>query len=173
MIANVTPPRAFPLWHEQFLTMLPAITTHAETCFRNRKCEAREELVHEVIVNCLVAFERLVRLGRANLAYPSTLARYGVAQGDALACGSTLRTLRRPTHSGARALSSNDSTNRISVMAVGRKSWSRIAALRRPTRQPAGSISKPGLRNSRPRSGGSLNYWPRESAPQRLPGGCV
>ena len=69
-----------PAWHEQFLAMMPTIITHACICFPNVRFEAREELVQEVLANCLVAFDRLVKMGKADLAYPSVLARYAVAQ---------------------------------------------------------------------------------------------
>jgi len=42
--------------------------------------ESREDAVHEVIANAVVALARLVQLGKADLAYPAVLTRYGVAQ---------------------------------------------------------------------------------------------
>ena len=69
-----------PAWHPTFLEMLPAIQRHARISFRHLDAEAREDLVQEVIANSLVAFLRLFSLGKAELAYPSVLARYGVAQ---------------------------------------------------------------------------------------------
>ena len=69
-----------PAWHPAFLEMLPAIQRHARISFRHLDAEAREELVQEVIANSLVAFLRLLTLGKAELAYPSVLARYGAAQ---------------------------------------------------------------------------------------------
>ena len=69
-----------PAWHPVFLEMLPAIQRHARISFRHLYAEAREDLVQEVIANSLVAFLRLFSLGKAELAYPSVLARYGVAQ---------------------------------------------------------------------------------------------
>ncbi|MCH7687365.1 MAG: hypothetical protein IH899_11900 [Planctomycetes bacterium] len=69
-----------PAWHPAFLEMLPAIQRHARISFRHLDAEAREDLVQEVIANSLVAFLRLFSLGKAELAYPSVLARYGVAQ---------------------------------------------------------------------------------------------
>jgi hypothetical protein len=71
---------AVPAWHEPFLQMLPAIQKHAHHAFRRLDPEAREDAVHEVIAYAVVAFARLVQLGKADLAYPSVLARYGVAQ---------------------------------------------------------------------------------------------
>ncbi len=69
-----------PSWHTAFLAMLPAIQQHARICFHNLAPEAREEAVQEVIANALVAFVRLVELEKTSVAYPSALARYGVAQ---------------------------------------------------------------------------------------------
>ncbi len=69
-----------PAWHPAFLEMLPAIQRHARISFRHVNAEAREDLVQEVVANSLVAFLRLFSLGKAELAYPSVLARYGAAQ---------------------------------------------------------------------------------------------
>ncbi len=69
-----------PVWHSAFLEMLPSIQRHARISFRHLDPEAREELVQEVVANSLVAFHRLFSLGKTELAYPSVLARYGVAQ---------------------------------------------------------------------------------------------
>jgi hypothetical protein len=69
-----------PVWHEAFLAMVPAIKAHATISFRHLKPEAREEAVQEVICNACCAFARLVELNKTALAYPSVLARFGVAQ---------------------------------------------------------------------------------------------
>jgi len=60
--------------------MLPAIETHARLVFRHLDPEAREDAVEETIANALVAFVRLVQLQKTDVAYPSALARYAVAQ---------------------------------------------------------------------------------------------
>ena len=60
--------------------MLPQIVAHARVCFRHLKPEARSEAIQEVVCNALKAFVRLVQLGKADIAYPSPLARYAVAQ---------------------------------------------------------------------------------------------
>ena len=54
--------------------------THAKIAFRHLDPEAREEAIQEVVCNACCAFARLVELGKTDLAYPSPLARYGVAQ---------------------------------------------------------------------------------------------
>ena len=73
------PPR--PRWHRRVpakcsrpsspTPVLPSGTAIAER---------REDLVQEVIANALVAFVRLVQLKKIDLAYPTVLARYAVAQ---------------------------------------------------------------------------------------------
>jgi hypothetical protein len=60
--------------------MLPRIIGHARLAFAYLKPEARAEAVQEVVSNALRAFVRLVELGKADVAYASPLARYGVAQ---------------------------------------------------------------------------------------------
>ena len=69
-----------PAWHAQFVAMMPAIEAHAKITFRHLPPEAREEAIQEVVCNACSAFVRLVELGKTDLAYPSPLARYGVAQ---------------------------------------------------------------------------------------------
>lgn len=69
-----------PAWHADFLAMLPAIRTHAKVAFRDLDPEAKAEAVQEVIANATVAYARLVELDKSDLAYPTVLARYAVAQ---------------------------------------------------------------------------------------------
>ena len=59
---------------------MPAIVRQARHAFRGLPAEAREDAIQEVVANCLVAFVRLAELGKVELAYPSALARYAVAQ---------------------------------------------------------------------------------------------
>jgi len=82
MIASVKQLRRRPTpgWHAAFQTMLPAIIRHAKIAFRDHDPEQREELTQETVANCLVAFVRLVELGKTDLAYAGVLARYAVAQ---------------------------------------------------------------------------------------------
>ena len=83
MIATFNPQESRslqPAWHSKFMKMLPSIRRTAEIAFRKVCAELRQELVQEVIANCLVAYARLVELGREDLAYPTPLARYAVAQ---------------------------------------------------------------------------------------------
>ena len=68
------------LWHEGFLNMLPGICRHARIAFANLRPEARADAVQEAIANALVAYVRLVQLNKTDVAYPSVLARFAVAQ---------------------------------------------------------------------------------------------
>ena len=67
-------------WHAGFLAMMPAIRRQARVAFRDLDPEAREEAVHHVLCNACLAYRRLVELSKVDLAFPSVLARYGVAQ---------------------------------------------------------------------------------------------
>jgi hypothetical protein len=60
--------------------MLPAIRRAAQISFRKAPAELRAELVEEVVAASLVLFQRLVTRGKEQLAYPSALARFAVAQ---------------------------------------------------------------------------------------------
>jgi len=83
MIAPTKPSAQFeasPPWHEPFLAMLPAIERHARIAFRHLDPEARADAVEEVIANALVAFVRLVELGKADVAYATPLAMFGIRQ---------------------------------------------------------------------------------------------
>ena len=74
------PKPAAPAWHAGFLAMLPAILTHARISFRHLGPEARQEAVQNCVCNAMIAYARLYELGKIELAYPSALARYAVAQ---------------------------------------------------------------------------------------------
>jgi len=67
-------------WHELFLTMLPTINRHAKFAFRHLRGDDLDDAVTEVVANSLVAFVRLFKLGKTDLAYPTVLARFGVFQ---------------------------------------------------------------------------------------------
>jgi len=82
-----------PYWHAAFLVMLPKVRLHASIAFRGHDEETREDLVEEAIANAFVAYVRLVERGKADLAYPTVLARYAVAQiRDGRRVGSSLNT---------------------------------------------------------------------------------
>ena len=67
-------------WHKLFLGMLPAIIQHAKIAFRHVRGQDRQDKIQETVANALVAFRRLVQLKKTDLAYPTVLARYAVAQ---------------------------------------------------------------------------------------------
>ena len=69
-----------PADHAAFLGMLPYIHRYAQFTFRKVQSELRDDLVQEVIVNCFVAYARLVELNKESRAFPSALARFAVAQ---------------------------------------------------------------------------------------------
>jgi hypothetical protein len=60
--------------------MLPSIQRYAKCAFRHLDPERRADAVEEVVANAAVAFVRLVELEKTDLAYPTVLARYGIAQ---------------------------------------------------------------------------------------------
>jgi hypothetical protein len=65
-------------WQEQFTKLLPAIRQQAGFAFRGMGPEARADAVAEVVAHACCAFARLVELGKADIAYPRALARFGV-----------------------------------------------------------------------------------------------
>ena len=67
-------------WHHLFLSMLPTIKRHVEYAFQHLRGDNLDDAVTEVVANSLVAFVRLVELGKTDLAFPEVLARYGVDQ---------------------------------------------------------------------------------------------
>ena len=67
-------------WHALFLTMLPTIRRHARFAFQYLRGDDLDDAVTEVVANSLVAFVRLFKLGKTDLAYPTVLARFGVFQ---------------------------------------------------------------------------------------------
>lgn len=69
-----------PTWHSGLLKMLPAIRRQARIAFRHLRSEARHDAVQEVLANATVAYARLAALGKTSVAYPSVLARFGIAQ---------------------------------------------------------------------------------------------
>jgi hypothetical protein len=72
--------RRLPAWHSDFLQMLPTIRHVAQVSFRHLHGDSYDDAVEEVIANACVAYKRLVDLGRTDVAFPTVLARYGVAQ---------------------------------------------------------------------------------------------
>lgn len=81
MICSASRPRRMTSpWHERFHAMLPAIQAQAKFAFRHLNPEAREDAIQETIANALVAFVRLVQREKTDIAYPTPLVRFAVAQ---------------------------------------------------------------------------------------------
>ncbi|HUT93405.1 MAG TPA: hypothetical protein VMY37_28335 [Thermoguttaceae bacterium] len=83
MIASRNPApgrETLPAWHDGFLAMVPRIRRYADFAFRHLAEEARAEAVAETVANALLAYLRLFQQGKVDLAYPTVLARYAVAQ---------------------------------------------------------------------------------------------
>ena len=60
--------------------MLPTIEKQASIAFRDLDADACEEAVQEVVCNAMQAYCRLVELNKTSIAYPTALAKYGIAQ---------------------------------------------------------------------------------------------
>jgi len=67
-------------WQAGFLSMLPAIQTHATIKFRKMPLERREDAVQEAIARACVAYQLLAAQGKLHAAYPGPLADYAVRQ---------------------------------------------------------------------------------------------
>ena len=83
MIAPAKPVRrrrVTPRWHRPFLKCCRTIRSYAKNAFGYLDAESREDAVEEVIANAAVAFVRLVRLGKANQAFPTVLAHFAISQ---------------------------------------------------------------------------------------------
>ena len=66
--------------NDRFIEMLPKIRHQAFLAFRSRDPETRAELIQEAVANAFVAYDRLVKLGKPDIAYPSPLAGYAIRQ---------------------------------------------------------------------------------------------
>lgn len=69
-----------PAWHAGFMELLPDIRRQVRFAFRRLAAERREEAVQEAIANALVAYVRLHKLGKTDVAYATPLANYAVRQ---------------------------------------------------------------------------------------------
>src|SRR5688572_7132684 len=91
--------QAAPPWQAAFLELLPAIQSYARCAFRNWPYQARRDALDEVTANALVAFTRLVALGKSDLAYATPLARFAVKQvreGRQVGCRLRVRDVMSP-----------------------------------------------------------------------------
>ena len=53
-----------PPWHADFLRLVPIIANHARIAFRGLGAEARQEAIAESVASALVAYCRLLELGK-------------------------------------------------------------------------------------------------------------
>ena len=53
---------------------------YARGAFGHLKADLRQDLIQEVIANCMVAYVRLFEKGKVALAYPTVLTRFAIAQ---------------------------------------------------------------------------------------------
>ena len=67
-------------WHNGFLAILPRIRQSAHAAFRHLDEEAQEEAITETIANALVAYVRLYEQRKLDVAHPTVLERYAIAQ---------------------------------------------------------------------------------------------
>ena len=81
MLANTTPKtKRCSKWHVGFLVMMPAIAKYARRAIHHLDAEARDEATQEILVSAMLAYCRLFQRGKVDLAYPSVLARFAIAQ---------------------------------------------------------------------------------------------
>jgi hypothetical protein len=81
MIAIAKPqPKQRSGWQQGFLAMMPRIVRSAQIAFRYLDSDAREEVVQEVLVSAMLAYIRLFERKKIEVAYPSALARFAIAQ---------------------------------------------------------------------------------------------
>src|SRR5262249_11737390 len=66
--------------HDHFLEMLPQIRSQARLAFRRLRSEYQADLIEEVVANSFCCFVRLVRRGKASLAYAKPLADFAIRQ---------------------------------------------------------------------------------------------
>jgi hypothetical protein len=66
--------------HERFLEMLPRIRQQARLAFRRLRPERKDELVQEVVAMAFGMFARLVRRGKAEVAFATPLANFAIRQ---------------------------------------------------------------------------------------------
>ena len=80
-IAKVSPEtKTRSNWQTGFLAMMPDIVKYARRAFHYLETEARAEAVQEVVVSAMAAYVRLYQREKVDLAYPSVLARFAIAQ---------------------------------------------------------------------------------------------
>ena len=120
------PTSTVPAWYTGFVKILPAIARYAKIAFRHLRPEAREEAVQEAICNACCAFARLAELSKLDLAYPTVLARFAVAQvrdGRKVGCKLNVRDVLslypRPASDFRMPASRSHSSHRLGQVAAG------------------------------------------------------
>lgn len=76
-------------WQAGFVALLPDICRQIRFALRRMERERREEAMQEALANALVAYVRLHKLGKTDVAYATPLANYAVRQvgsGRQVAC---------------------------------------------------------------------------------------
>ena len=99
MVRTAAQSTSQPAWHQVFIAMLPAIVTHARISFRHLRPDARAEAIQEAVCNACCAVARLAELDKLDLAYPTPLARFAVAQvrdGRKVGCRLNVRDVLSP-----------------------------------------------------------------------------
>ena len=65
-------------WQAGFLSVLPAVRTHAQIRFRRLPAERRADAVQEAVAAACVSYQRLAARGRLHAARPGMLAEFAV-----------------------------------------------------------------------------------------------
>src|ERR1017187_5045724 len=65
-------------WQSGFLTVLPAVETHAKIQFRKLRPEQREDAIQEAIASACVSYQILAAKNRLHDAKPATIATFAV-----------------------------------------------------------------------------------------------
>lgn len=65
-------------WHAGFLSVLPAVRTHAKIRFRRLRPEQREDAIQEAIASACVSYQLLAAKGRLHAAHAGMLATFAV-----------------------------------------------------------------------------------------------
>jgi hypothetical protein len=65
-------------WHSSFLALLPQIHNYVLPAFRHLREAERDDAIQNAIAHAFVMFVRLMKRSRADLVYPTVLARFGI-----------------------------------------------------------------------------------------------
>jgi hypothetical protein len=112
-------------WQAGFLSVLPAIQTHARMCFRSLKALDRAEAIQEAVASACVAYRSLAARGRLHVAHPGTLAKYAVKR------------VRGGRHVGSR----QDAAGDVMSPAAGRRHSVKVVSFDSPARDDRAAAS--------------------------------